>query len=223
MKILVTEDENKMAALLKKGLTEQGHTVILASDGVAAQHEMSLGEFDVILLDVMMPHMDGYQFLTWLRGKKDCTPVLMLTAKDAEDDVAKGLDLGADDYLTKPFSFKVLLARLRALGRRGTASHSNQIVVADLILDLNARTASRGGHSILLSPTEFRLLEFMMRRPGRALMRQAIFDAVWGYDQEIEDNTLDAFVRLLRNKIDTPFPRKLIYTIRGVGYILRPE
>jgi DNA-binding response OmpR family regulator len=117
----------------------------------------------------------------------------------------------------------VLLARLRALGRRGPAIHSSQLTVDDLVLDVNARMVSRAGQSIVLSPTEFRLLEFMMRRPGRTLTRKAIFDAVWGYDQEIEENTLDAFVRLLRNKIDTPFPRKLIHTIRGVGYILRPE
>jgi DNA-binding response OmpR family regulator len=223
MRILIVEDERGMAELLKKGLEEENHSVTLAFDGRAALEFAELYEFDAIVLDLMLPKIDGFEVARRLRRSKNETPILMLTARDAAPDIVKGLDLGADDYLTKPFSFEVFLARLRAVARRASGPRSACLVVANLKLDPAARRVFRGSREIHLSPTEFRLLEFLMRRAGRVISRNAIIEAVWGFDHDVEDNTLDAFVRLLRSKVDRDFRQKLIHTVRGVGYSVRDE
>jgi DNA-binding response OmpR family regulator len=178
-------------------------------------------EFDVIVLDLMLPKVDGFEVARRLRHSGNQTPILILTARDAVPDIVKGLDLGADDYLTKPFSFEEFLARLRTVARRGSAPRPTRLQVADLTLDPASRRAVRGGREIRLSPTEYRLLELLMRHPGRVVSRTAIVEAVWGLENDIEENTLDAFVRLLRGKVDKEFSPKLIQTVRGIGYCLR--
>jgi DNA-binding response OmpR family regulator len=178
-------------------------------------------DFDVIVLDVMLPKLDGFEVARRLRAKGNRTAILMLTARDSVPDVVKGLDLGADDYLTKPFSFAVLLARLRAASRRQYGPATSLLRVADLVLNRGTMKVFRGRREINLTATEFRLLEFLMRRPGVVVSRNAIVEAVWGFDDEVNDNTVDAFIRLVRRKIDEPFEDKLIRTLRGVGYALR--
>jgi DNA-binding response OmpR family regulator len=221
MRILVVEDEIKMAALLKQGLEEQCHSVEVVHDGPAAVELGKACEFDVIVLDVMLPGLDGFEVARRLRKNQKQTPILMLTARDAIPDVTRGLDVGADDYLTKPFAFPELLARIRALARRSPATLPAKLSVADLTLDPGNRRVARGAHEIHLTATEYRLLEFMMRRPGRVLARASIIEAVWGFNEDIEDNTLEAFVSSLRNKIDRGFDQKLIHTVRSVGYCVR--
>ncbi len=221
MRVLVVEDEKNMAELLKKGLEEENHRVSLAFNGPEALELADLCEFDVILLDVMLPGLDGFDVARRLRRSKNHTPILMLTARDAIPDIAKGLDLGADDYLTKPFAFDELLARLRSVARRGSIPRPACFQVADLILDPAAHQVFRGNQEIHLTPTEFRLLDLLMRRAGRVVSRNVLFEAVWGFDDEVEENTLDAFVRLVRSKVDRDFKHKLIHTVRGVGYTIR--
>jgi DNA-binding response OmpR family regulator len=177
--------------------------------------------FDVVILDVMMPKLDGFQMLQRMRSAKVATPVLVLTAKDTVPDVVRGLDLGADDYLTKPFSFTELLARLRAVRRRAHQLQNPKLRVSDLMLDPSTREVSRAGLSISLTRTEYNLLERLMYRVGKVAGRRALIEAVWGFDHDIEENTLDAFMHLLRSKIDKPGQSKLIYTVRGVGYVIR--
>jgi two-component system, OmpR family, response regulator len=223
MRILVVEDETSMAQLLKSGLEEGNHSVSLACDGNSALELAEMYEFDVIVLDVMLPGLDGYEVARRLRRGQNPTPILMLTARDALPDVIKGLDTGADDYLTKPFSFEELLARLRAVARRGSTPRPTQLEVGNLVMDPATRQVFRGSQEIHLSPTEFRLLEFLMRRAGRVVSRDALIAAVWPHDDNIEDNTLDAFIRLLRSKVDRGFDEKLIHTVRGTGYCLRKE
>ena len=221
MRILIVEDEKKLAGLLKKGLEEENHSVTLAYDGQEALDLAELSEFDAIVLDIMLPVLDGFEVARRLRRAKNETPILVLTARDAVQDVVKGLDIGADDYLTKPFAFEELLARLRSVARRGSSPRPTQLRVADLTLDPATRQVKRGNQDLHLSPTEFRLLEFLMRRAGRVVSRNAIVESVWGFDGEVEENTLDAFIRLLRTKVDREFNKKLIHTVRGVGYTLR--
>src|SRR6185436_3799567 len=223
MRILVVEDEKKMAELLRKGLEEELHCVSVVYDGLSAIEFARTSQFDAIVLDVMIPGVDGFEVARRLRRLDDGTPILMLTARDAVPDIARGLDLGVDDYLTKPFSFVELLARLRAITRRGGAPRRSLLKVADLELDPATRRVLRGGHEVHLTATEFRLLEFLMRRTGRAVSRDSIVETVWGNFETVEDNTLEAFISLLRNKIDKGFQHKLIHTIRGVGYSLREE
>ena len=223
MRVLVVEDEIKMAALLKQGLEEQNHSVEVAHDGRAAVELASSYDFDVIVLDVMLPGLDGFEVARRLRSNQKHVPVLMLTARDAIPDIAHGLDVGADDYLTKPFAFPELLARIRAISRRGPALLPPGLKVGDLILVPASRQVTRANREIHLTATEYRLLEFMMRRPGRVLTRAAIVEAVWGFNEEIEDNTLEAFVSSLRNKVDRGFAKKLIHTVRGVGYCVREQ
>jgi DNA-binding response OmpR family regulator len=221
MRILIVEDEKDMAHLLKVGLEEENHIISLTFDGPSGLELARSCDFDVILLDVMLPKLDGFEVARRLRADGNRTPILMLTARDNVPDVVKGLDLGADDYLTKPFSFAVLLARLRAASRRKYDQPSSVLRVADLELDRATRAVTRAKREINLTATEFRLLEFLMRRPGVVVSRNTIVDAVWGFDDEVNDNTVDAFIRLLRRKVDDPYEMKLIKTVRGVGYSLR--
>jgi DNA-binding response OmpR family regulator len=223
VKLLVVEDELRMLELLRRGLTEEGHTVTCASDGNEGWELAHAYEFDAVVLDVMLPKMNGFELAKRLRQEKIATPVLMLTAKDSVPDVVRGLDAGADDYLTKPFTFNELLARLRALQRRSTSRPQNRLRVADLILDPESREVSRAGVPITLTRTEYSLLERLMYRTGKVVPRNTLIEAVWGFDREIEENTLDAFVRLLRHKVDREGMPKLILTVRGVGYMIREE
>jgi DNA-binding response OmpR family regulator len=221
MRILVVEDERAMAELLKKGLEEEHHSVCVVTDGWSGLDQAEGSEFDVIVLDVMLPGIDGFEIVRRLRAGKNQTPILMLTARDAVSDIAKGLDAGVDDYLTKPFSFVELLARLRAVARRGSAPLSLTLQVGDLILDPLSRQVTRDGCELHLTVTEFKLLELLMRRAGRVVPRDAIVDAVWGTLDDVGENTLDVFISLLRNKVDKAPESRLIHTIRGVGYMVR--
>ncbi len=223
MRILVVEDESRMAALLRQGLTEEGHSVSVAANG---RDGLAMAEgypFDLIILDVMLPLMNGFVVGKRLRANRNQTPILMLTARDTPRDVVEGLDLGADDYLTKPFSFDILLARVRALGRRGPIPRTVCLQVADLSLNPATREAKRGSRSISLTRTEFGILELLMRSTGRVVSRVTLIEGVWGLESDIESNTVDAFVRLLRTKIEGPGEAKLIHTARGIGYSLRME
>lgn len=213
-----------MVGLLKKGLEEETHVVSIAVEGRAGLELAQSYEFDVIVLDWMLPGIEGIEVARRIRKSGKVTPILMLTARDAVPEIVKGLDAGADDYLTKPFSFAEFLARLRALGRRSTDTQSTaRLEIADLKLDPSTRQVLRQQHEIRLTPTEYRLLEFLMRRSGRVASRRAIVEAVWGLDAEVEENTLDAFVRLLRTKVDEGYKQKLIHTARGFGYSVKLE
>jgi two-component system OmpR family response regulator len=222
MHILIVEDEQEMAGLLTRGLEEESCQVSVARDGRAALELSALEAFDVILLDVMLPRMDGLEVAKRLRGRDEETPVLMLTARDALGDIVKGLDAGADDYLTKPFSFVELLARMRALVRRQQFRRKNVLEVSDLVLDLTSHRSFRAGEEIYLSVTEFRLVELLARNAGRIVARHEILANVWGPGREVSENTLDAFVRLLRKKVDHGAEPRLIRTHRGFGYSLGP-
>jgi DNA-binding response OmpR family regulator len=223
MRILIVDDDRKLARLLKKGLDEQSHSVTVAFDGAEGLEAAQYGEFDVLVLDVMLPGLDGFSIVRRLRAARSTTPILLLTARDAAEDVVVGLDAGADDYLTKPFSFKILLARLRALSRRKRVEPRTQLQAGHLLLDPATREVKRAGSLISLTRTEFMILEMLMRNAGRVITRARLTEAVWGYDREIESNILDVYIRQLRSKIDLPDSSKLIHTIRGVGYALREE
>lgn len=221
MRLLVVEDEKRMAELLQKGLTEEGYTAAIALDGPTGLAMALAGTFELILLDVMMPGLDGFGVAKRLRSEGITTPILMLTARDATPDIVRGLDLGADDYLTKPFSFEVLLARIRALLRRGPATVPAQLRIGDLRLDPAAHEVFRREERVSLTRTEFHLLEFLMRRAGQVVPRGTLIEAVWGTERDIESNTLDVFIRLLRTKVEGREGAKLIHTVRGVGYSIR--
>ncbi len=210
-----------MAELLRQGLEEEGFSVTLSRNGAEALGIAQASPFDVIVLDVMLPGLDGFSIARRLRESRNRTPILMLTARDADQDVINGLNLGADDYLTKPFSFEILLARIRAVGRRGPIPQSVILQVGDLKLDETTREVTRGKRRINLTRTEYSLLLLLLRNGGRVVTRDSIIDKVWGYDAEIESNTLDAFVRLVRTKLDAGGEPKLLHTVRGVGYCLR--
>jgi DNA-binding response OmpR family regulator len=220
MQILVVEDERRMADLLERTLNEEGHQVVLARDGRAGFEMARCSPFDVIVLDVTLPAMDGVSVARRLRECRVQTPVLMLTARDAASDVVRGLDSGADDYLTKPFSIDVLLARLRAVSRRGAIARPACLEIADVKLDPASHRVTRGKTVLSLTPREYKLLELLMRNRGRAISRDTILDSVWGPASEVTENTLEVFLRLLRTKVDFREP-KLIHTIRGFGYMMR--
>ena len=224
MQVLVVEDETRMAGLLRRGLEEEGHSVILAGTGREAISIAGAAHFDAILLDVMLPLGDGFTVTRALRESRNQTPILLLTARDAMEDIVRGLDLGADDYLTQPFSIEILLARLRAISRRGAIPRPARLRAADLTLDPASREITRGERRIPLTRTEFSLLELLMRRAGSVVPRSVMIETVWGFDSDVENNTLDVFMKLLRSKVDGAAGRKLIHTVRGVGYSLRePE
>jgi len=223
MQVLVVEDERRMAELLRQGLEEEGHSVVIAADGRDGLAMAESHSFDAILLDVMLPGIDGFSVARRLRASRNQTPILMLTARDTNQDVVASLNLGADDYLVKPFAFDVLLARLRAVSRRGAIPQPVPVQVQDLSLDPASREVIRAGRRIALTRTEYGLLELLMCRAGRVVAREHLIEAVWGFDADVRGNTLDAFIRLLREKVDVAGCGKLIHTVRGIGYCLRAE
>ena len=223
MEVLVVEDEVRMADLLRQGLEEEGFAVSVSRNGAEALATILASHFDVVILDVMLPGLDGFTVARRLRENRNQTPILMLTARDTDQDVINGLNFGADDYLTKPFSFEVLLARIRAVSRRGPIPQPVILNVGNLKLDESSREVSRGRRRITLTRTEYSLLNLLLRNAGRVVTRDSIIEKVWGFDTEIESNTLDAFVRLLRGKLEVRGESKLLHTIRGVGYCLRAE
>jgi DNA-binding response OmpR family regulator len=221
MRVLIVEDDRKMAALLQKGLEEEGYGAAAAHDGLRGLESALSNAFDVLVLDVMLPGIDGVEITRRLRATKNEVPILMLTARDANSDIVRGLDAGADDYLTKPFSFEILLARIRALSRRTGGPPHNQLRFRDLVMDLETHEVRRAGSLAPLTRTEFAILECLLRRAGRVVPRDALIQDVWGYDRDVESNTLDVFIRLLRTKVDTPGRSRLIQTVRGIGYAIR--
>lgn len=223
MKLLVVEDETKTADFLKRGFQEAGFVVNVAVDGQQAMDLVQSTNFDLIVLDMMLPLVGGWQVIARLREEGRQTPVLILTARDAVCDRVRGLELGADDYLVKPFAFSELLARVRTILRRPPLREPTKLRVADLELDLAAHKAVRGGKRLELTPREFVLLSFFVRRAGEVLTRTLIAESVWNISSEGDTNVVDVSIRRLRSKLDDPFPQKLLRTIRGVGYVLESE
>ncbi|MDQ3572622.1 MAG: response regulator transcription factor [Actinomycetota bacterium] len=223
MRVLIAEDERKLAALLKRGLEREGMSVDVIGDGKDALWRAQATEYDAILLDVMLPGLDGFKVCRKLREAGVWSPVLMLTARDAVSDRVAGLDSGADDYLTKPFSYAELLARLRALLRRGTPERPTELRVGELRLDPARHRVWRGDVEIELSPKELAVLETLMRRPGQVLSRFELLEHAWNYEYENRSNVVDSYVRFLRAKVDKPFGVESIETVRGAGYRLRED
>jgi DNA-binding response OmpR family regulator len=221
MRILIVEDEPRMLELLRKGLYEHGFTVMTAADGEKGLEMASAHELDAIVLDIGLPKLDGFTLMQALRSRACRTPVLMLTARDTEDDIIRGLDTGADDYLTKPFSFSELVARLQSITRRDREEGDGTIKAADLVIDPVRRTVMRKGEGIDLTRLEFQLLTCLTRNVGQCLPRQALIECIWGTDHPVGATALDVLVNSLRAKIDAPFRRKTICTVRGSGYLFR--
>jgi len=221
MRILVVEDEKKVSTFIQRGLEEEGFSVDVAFDGEEGVKKAESETFDLILMDVMLPKMDGLAAIKYLREKEIQTPVLCLTARDSVDDKVTGLDIGADDYLAKPFAFVELVARCRALIRRGSNDRGAEILFADLRLDPVAHKVWRAGEEIVLTTKEYALLEYFMRNPNRVLTRLMIAENVWDYSFDSFTNIIDVYVNYLRNKIDQKFDKKLIHTVRGAGYALK--
>ncbi len=224
MRILVVEDERKVASFIRQGIEEEGHAVEVAADGAEAL-ELALGgpPYDLIILDLMLPRRDGFAVLRSLRGRGATVPVLVLTARDSVADKVAGLDLGADDYLTKPFAFEELLARVRALLRRGPERRLAPLRLDTLTLDPATRTVTRGARRLELTAREYALLEYFLRNAGRVLTRPMIAEHVWGLGFDSESNVIDVYVGYLRRKIDGPGERRLLHTLRGAGYVLKAE
>lgn len=220
MRILLVEDEPHIADFVRRGLTEHGYSVDVATDGEEALAWPSVADFDVIILDVMLPIRDGVDVCRSLRSSGVRTPVLMLTARDAVEDRVRGLDSGADDYLVKPFAFTELLARIRALSRREPALIGTELRVGDVVMDTAARTAKRGDAEIRLTAKEFAILEYLMRHPDQVLSRTVIAEHVWNYDFDNATNVIDVHIKNLRKKVDEGFEPRLIQTVRGAGYRL---
>ncbi len=223
MRILVVEDERKVASFIRRGLMEESHAVDVARDGEEALTLAEATAYDCIILDVMLPKRDGLSVLRALRAQGVRTPVLLLTARDSLEDKVGGLDSGADDYLTKPFAFEELLARVRALLRRGTPEGGARLRVADLVLDPATRRVERGGQRVDLTAKEYALLEYLMRNRGRAVSRTMIAEHVWDLSFDSGTNIIDVYVTYLRKKLDAGHSPKLIHTVRGVGYLLAEE
>ena len=223
MRVLLVEDEARISEFIARGLGEQGYGVDVASDGLEALEWVSVASFDLIILDIMLPGLDGFEVCRTLRTRQVVTPVLMLTARDAVEDRVIGLDSGADDYLVKPFAFAELLARIRALTRRESVQKSPILRVADLTLDTTTLEVSRQDVNISLTAKELRLLEYMMMHPNQVLTRTMISERVWNYDFDSVTNVIDVHIRNLRQKIDAPFTVKLIQTVRNAGYKISPR
>jgi heavy metal response regulator len=223
MRILVIEDEKKVASFIKKGLEEEHYAVDLAHDGETGLYMAQVNEYDLIILDLMIPKIDGLEVLKRIRSDKNNVPVLVLTAKDTVEDVVRGLDSGCDDYLTKPFNFMVFLARIRALMRREKIDKEPLLKIADLTLSPVTHKVARGRKEIDLTSKEYALLEYFMRNPDKVLTRTMISEHVWDYHFDSLTNVIDVYVNYIRRKIDKDFDLKLIHTIRGVGYILSAD
>jgi heavy metal response regulator len=224
MRILVVEDEKKVASFIQRGLEAEHYTVDVAHDGDTGLARACDGHYDLLILDLMLPGRDGAAVLHELRARRHTLPILLLTARAAVTDKVRGLDLGADDYLTKPFEFAELLARVRALLRRGAGAPAPILTLADLALDPATREVTRGGRRIELTAREFALLEYLLRNPGRVLSRAVIAQHVWGVSFDTFTNVIDVYVNYLRRKIDADFEPKLLHTVRGAGYVLKePE
>lgn len=221
MRLLVVEDEARLADALRRGLQAEGFAVDVASNGVDGLRLAKESPYDIILLDIMLPGINGFKLCAMLREAEIWCPIMMLTAKDGELDEAEALDTGADDFLSKPFSFTVLLARIRALLRRPTSSRPSQLGIDDLLLDPASHHVERAGVAIDLTAREFALLELLLRRKGEALTKSDILEHVWDYDFDGDSNIVEVYVGYLRKKIDVPFGTKTIRTIRGVGYLIR--
>lgn len=222
MRILVVEDEKKVASFIKRGLEQEGYAVDAVYDGVQGLEYAEVNEYDIIILDIMLPKKNGLDVLREAKEKGIKTPVLLLTARDAVEDRVKGLNLGADDYLTKPFAFEELLARVRALTRRGV-SGAPILKFADLTLDPVSRKVTRGTEEMELTLKEYSLLEYFLRNPNRVISRTLIAENVWHQGFDTETNVVDVYINHLRNKIDKPPYKKIIHTVRGVGYVLKEE
>ena len=220
MRILVIEDERKIASFIKRGLREEGYTVDTAFDGEEGYRLTAENEYDLVILDVMLPKRDGISLCRQMRQDGMAAPVLMLTAKDSVQDKVKGLDAGADDYLTKPFAFEELLARIRALLRKGVRQVP-RLQAGDLVLDVAAHTATRSGKEIVLTMKEYSLLEYLVRNAGKVVTRTMIAEHVWEIDFDTSTNIIDVYINYLRNKIDSGYDKKLIQTVRGRGYMIK--
>ena len=223
MKVLLVEDEQRLAGVVKEGLVAEGFSVDIVSDGITGLWAATSNPYDVIVLDIMLPGLNGYDVLKQLRRRKVWTPVLMLTAKDGEYDQTDAFDLGADDYLTKPFSFLILMARLRALVRRGAPERPVLITVGSLVLDPARRAVARGGVPISLTAREYGLLLYLMRNAGDVMSKAQILDNVWDSAYDGSDNIVEVYVGYLRKKLDAPFSLMTLHTIRGLGYRLDPD
>jgi len=223
MKILVVEDEKKVASFIKQALTEELYTVDVAHDGEKGLEMGLSGEYDLLVLDIMLPKLDGYEVIKNLRSSHIESPILVLTAKDAISDKVKGLDIGADDYLCKPFVLEELFARIRSLLRRQGIEKTNVLKLADLELDTITHSARRDGKKIDFTAREYELLEFLLRNKNRVMTRSIIAQHVWEYNFDVESNIVDVYINRLRNKIDDGFDVKLIHSIKGVGYVMRIE
>ena len=221
MRILIVEDEKKVAAFIKKGLEEETYAVDVAHDGEEGLFLASESQFDLIILDLMLPKLDGLEVLGKLREKKVTTAILLLTAKDSVEDKVTGLNKGADDYLTKPFAFSELLARVRSLLRRGSGDTKTLLQVGDLTLDLVSHKVKRNDVEMELTGKEYSLLEYFMRNEGKVLTRTMIAEHVWDYNFDTFTNVIDVYINHLRKKIDKDYPKKLLHTLRGVGYVMR--
>lgn len=223
MRILIAEDQKDLNKVLTKKLTAEGYSVDSCFDGEEALDFLNMAQYDGVILDIMMPRLDGLSVVKHMRASGDATPVLFLTARDSVEDKVRGLDLGANDYLVKPFSFEELMARVRALTRKATAENSPVYEICDLRLDTGSHSVTRSDKKIKLSAKEFALLEYLLRNKGQVLSREKIENNLWNFDYEGGTNAVDVYIRYLRKKIDEDFSPRLIHTVRGVGYVLKDE
>ena len=221
MRVLVIEDEKQLLKIIGERLKEEGYATDLVRDGMEGLHFAESLDYDCIILDIMLPSMDGFSVLRKLRARKINTPILILTAKDTIKDKVSGLDLGADDYITKPFSFEELIARVRAMLRRKSGEKETVLFISDLTLDLITREVSRGNHLIELTSKEFAILEYLLRNKGKVLTKSQIANHVWNYEFEYKSNIVEVYVRYLRKKLEDNFENKLIHTVSGVGYVIK--
>lgn len=221
MRVLVIEDEKQLLKIIGERLKEEGYVADLVKDGMEGLHFAESLDYDCIILDIMLPTIDGFSILRKLRARKINTPILILTAKDTIKDKVSGLDLGADDYITKPFSFEELIARVRAMLRRKSGEKETVLFISDLTLDLITREVSRGNHLIELTSKEFAILEYFLRNKGKVLTKSQIANHVWNYEFEYKSNIVEVYVRYLRKKLEDNFENKLIHTVSGVGYVIK--